>query len=217
MNVREGMRRLGLVVGVLGAGAGTVVAYTQLQSRLAERAQYKTFQSLVSSTVVQKEIGFLKRNPVKPGAPNQQQSQQPEPAGGDWFQRNAPKPFVPPRPDQWEGPAPDYSQIAALVGSSNGWKVNKGGVRAIHFWGSTQEKVNSRLAGDVSAADISDIETDDGQKVYRTDPPGFRSYLLILVFPVVGFFLPWGALKTLTWIGLGFFQSEKREPPQAKE
>jgi len=68
-----------------------------------------------------------------------------------------------------------------------------------------------------SAADISGIEPDDGQEVYRADLPGLWSYLLIPVFPVLGFFLPWGAIKTLTWIGLGFSRSGNREGPRVEE
>ena len=69
MNISEGMRRLGLVAGALGCGAGAVVSYMQLQPLLAQRAQYRTFQSLVSSPVVQNEIKFLRSNSVEQQLP----------------------------------------------------------------------------------------------------------------------------------------------------
>jgi len=184
MNVREGMRRLGLVVGVLGAGVGAAVAYMQLQPLLTQRAQYKSFQALVSSPTVKKEIELLKVSVKHPPPP---------PAG------------LP--PDAVPVQHPDFAALAALCGEVGGWKVNKGGIRAIYFWASTDEKqLDSRVAGNLSTADISDIETDDGQKLHRTDPPGFWVYLLIPALPVLGFLVPWGTIKTLTWIGTGFFQ-----------
>lgn len=44
MNIREGMRRLALVAGVLGASAGAVVAYIQLQAVLEQRQASKPDQ-----------------------------------------------------------------------------------------------------------------------------------------------------------------------------
>jgi hypothetical protein len=79
MNVKEGMRRLGLVVGTLGATAGAVVSYTNLQPLLIQRGQYRAFQSLVSSSVVQKEVEFLKRDSVKHRLPSGAKPILPEP------------------------------------------------------------------------------------------------------------------------------------------
>jgi hypothetical protein len=62
MNIREGMRRMGLVAGVLGAGLGAIVSYLQLPPLLAQRAQYDTFQSLASSPTVQREIENLSKD-----------------------------------------------------------------------------------------------------------------------------------------------------------
>jgi hypothetical protein len=60
-----------------------------------------------------------------------------------------------------------------------------------------------------SAADVKAIETEDGKIVTRIDPPASWSYLLAPAFTILGFLLPWGAIKMLTWIGMGFFQSGK--------
>jgi hypothetical protein len=194
MNVTEGMRRLGLVVGVLGCSTGAVVAYTQLQSLLAQRGQYKSFQALVSSPTVKKEIDRMKGGT---------KDLPPPPAG---YTLVTPAPQIP------ETLPPDFFDWeAALCGEANGWKVNKKGIGAIHFHGNGPL---SRFGGipcaKGTASEISMIETEDGQKVYRTDPPSFWAYLLLPVFPVLGFLLPWGAIKTLTWIGVGFFSQGKK-------
>jgi len=231
MNVREGMRRLGLVLGALGAAAGAVVAYIQLQPVLAQRAQYKTFQSLAVSPVVQKELEFLKTDTItrSTGPPNDRlgpwslwtpvPNDWPSEVSGPWSRYgDTDKPTDPYAAYQVPVGWLQHAEASALGGSPEGWRVDAGRVRAIHFWKDTDDgKVNARWAGNVSTADISDIETENGQKVYRTEPPSFWSYLLIPVFPVMGFFLPWGAIKTLTWVGVGFSQSGKREPQQGKE
>ncbi len=51
---------------------------------------------------------------------------------------------------------------------------------------------------------------DDGQRVHRTDPPGLWRYLRVFTFPVLGFLIPWGAIRALTWIGVGFSAGESR-------
>jgi hypothetical protein len=232
MNIREGMRRLGLVAGVLGASAGAVVAYTQLQPILAQRTQHKAFRSLVTSVVVQKELEFLKRESVshrlppgaKPLMPGPDEHVvNPAPPGEQQIEFNGVIHLFPPDATDTEiqealstkatpvdlsslsgeqlsiyrdllkkkherqgtqvyrlhndrgvdevtteGPRRQnvFEQATALNGSAEGWKVNDGGVRAIHFSPSTDEKVHSRWAGEISAADISDIEANDGHKAY---------------------------------------------------
>jgi hypothetical protein len=64
-----------------------------------------------------------------------------------------------------------------------------------------------------SANDVIEIETEDGNTVHRTDPPPLWTYLLAPVFLVLGFFVPWGTLKVLTWIGAGFSLPGRPNPP----
>jgi len=44
---------------------------------------------------------------------------------------------------------------------------------------------------------IESIETDDGQTLYPTPAPSMRTYLLIPLFPFLGFLIPWGATRTV--------------------
>ncbi len=223
MNVREGMRRLGLVAGVLGAGFGAYLAYSQLQPLQKQRAQYRTFQSLISSPGVEKEIEFLKEDSATrhlgpwdkylPAGPWV------ETPSGPWssYASGIESKNKPPQraelldPDtfmagQYRTQWIQYAEATALAGGAGGWRVDKSGVKAIYFGGGTDEQVAARWAGHLSAADISYVETSEGI-VNRSDPPHLRSYLLTAAFPVLGFLLPWGAIKTVTWIGLGFSQT----------
>lgn len=68
-------------------------------------------------------------------------------------------------------------------------EVNTGRIRTIRW---------SRKLGVVS------IETADGQKLFPTPGPRTSTYLLIGFLPVLGFILPWGAIRAIGWVGVGF-------------
>jgi len=228
LNVSEGMRRLGLVAGALGACAGALVAYVQLQPLLKERAEYKSFHSLVSSPVVAKEVAFLRSATAGKrdrfgGVPVQ-----PDRASLKAWDENGkpiqPRVKLPPRKTlanlsneqleayrslleqkaATESASPPYDEFAALCGSEDGWSVKngEGGIKSIYFDGRNC---------DATVANVRDIETSGGDKVHRIDPPGIWAYVLIPLFPVLGFFLPWGTIRTLTWIGLGFVHAGDRD------
>jgi hypothetical protein len=56
---------------------------------------------------------------------------------------------------------------------------------------------------------IDSIEMEDGQTIYPTHVPSAWMYLLIALFPVLGFFIPWGAVRAIGWVGAGFVASPK--------
>jgi hypothetical protein len=113
MNFREGMRRLALVAGALGAVAGCFVSYLQVSELTAKRERHKEFQMLLSAPAVQKELKLLKTG--------LQDAKDPTPAfkyahhGQNWF-----------------------DAVAAISGSTDGWTVGEDGVSKI-FFGSGSE------------------------------------------------------------------------------
>jgi len=58
---------------------------------------------------------------------------------------------------------------------------------------------------------VGSIETEDSQTLYPTPSPAIWTYLLIALFPVFGFFIPWGAIRAFGWVVAGFFKSEERK------
>ena len=60
MNLREGTRRLALLLGVAGLIFGGFVSYMELQSVQDQRARHNRFEQLVASDVVQQERKILK-------------------------------------------------------------------------------------------------------------------------------------------------------------
>ena len=45
--------------------------------------------------------------------------------------------------------------------------------------------------------------------LYPTPSPSAWLYFSIVLFPVLGFFIPWGALHAIGWVGSGFSQPAK--------
>jgi hypothetical protein len=73
--------------------------------------------------------------------------------------------------------------------------VDKGGIKSITWAGS-----------DFS---IESIKTQDGRFLYSRNAPSVHMYLLHACWPVLGFLLPWGAIRVIAWVLLGFQQSSK--------
>jgi len=61
---------------------------------------------------------------------------------------------------------------------------------------------------------VFSIETSTGAWVDRTEAPALKAYLIPILYPIIGFLLPWGGIRVLTWVGSGFFQSGEQEPRQ---
>ena len=150
MNLKEGTRRLALLLGVAGAILGGFASYLELQSVMDQRARHNRFEQLANSDVVQQE----------------RKSQ----AG--------------------------WVSIDPQSGERTPWEqqVGKGGIKTIHW---TQDN------------QIESIETQDGQYLFSTPAPSASSYLLIAFFPILGFFIPWGAVRAIGWVAAGFVAGSK--------
>jgi hypothetical protein len=73
-------------------------------------------------------------------------------------------------------------------------EVNKGGIRTINW---------------DEGFGVYSIETEDGQTLYPTPAPSEWNYLWVALFPVLGFFIPWGAVRAIGWVGVGFSQPSR--------
>ncbi len=226
MNLREGTRRLALLLGVVGAIAGGFASYLVLQPTLDQRAHHIKFEQLMASDVVKQEqkswpltllytpakaieifrklpenqqrdvygrltqkeqadlLAKMNCEPVQPGAPSTAETR-----------KNL---LTDPKYPGWEvlpGPEKDdpFACLAEAIDPPIS-TVNQGGINSIHW---------------TKDLGVESIETGDGQAVYPTPAPSAWSYLLIVLFPILGFFIPWGAVRAIGWVGAGFKESSK--------
>jgi len=97
---------------------------------------------------------------------------------------------------QEKGPShtkPPWKSFRPIPGTT--MLVNKGGIKSI-IW------ADSNFA-------IESIKTEDGKLFYKRDAPPFSMYLLHVSWPVLGFLVPWGAIRVITWVLLGFREGSK--------
>jgi hypothetical protein len=224
MNLKEGTRRLALLLGAVGAILGGFVSYFDLQSVMDQRSRHNRFEKLANSDVVKQEqkswsltlvytpdkaiesfrrlpenqqrdvygrltqkeqvdlLAKLNCEPVQPGAPST-----------DETRKNL---LTDPKSPGWEvlpGLEKDdpYACTAEPIDLPTS-TVNKGGIKAVR-WSKT-------LA-------VDSIETEDGSLLLPTPAPSVWEYLLVALFPLLGFFVPWGAVRAIGWVVGGFVKS----------
>lgn len=186
MNLREGTRRLALLLGVAGLIFGCFVSYLQVQSTTRQRADHKRYERLAKSPIVEqaRKTCFGPSEPPKytiGDAPKPKYTigdapKETQPSVPKRFKFNAPYCFTP-NGDQF-----DYTP-SELSGS----------IKIVHF----------------ENRQIESVETQDGQTFYPTPAPSAWSYVLIAILPLVGFFVPWGAIRAIGWVISGFIQTSR--------
>jgi hypothetical protein len=185
MNLREGTRRLALLLGAVGAILGGFVSYLELQSILNQKERHARFELLANSDVLKQERSFIQRTTPPIIAPEAD-------AGSSEFD-----------PTQAFIALPENKKSAVLLQLSTETQtrlldqvrsLRLAGVKAIHW---TQN------------LGVASIETDDGKTLYPTPAPNRWLYLLAAICPLLGFALPWGLIRAVGWVGAGFFASAK--------
>jgi hypothetical protein len=182
VNLREGTRRLALLLGVMGAIAGGFASYVELQSVLNQRECHDRFERLAASEVVQQErtcrsLGYDSGcSQVK--LPSDYTLDKPK--QGKYTDADIAEPSQ----------TDDFSDIAKPLPS----KINAGGIGIINW-------------NHGKAYAIESIETEDGQILYSTPAPNRWLYLFAAILPLLGFALPWGLIRAVEWVGAGFFTS----------
>jgi hypothetical protein len=169
VNFNQGMRRLAIFAGVLGAVAGGFYAHKDLHNVPSERYQHRVFEKLAASDEVKQERAVLLSASTKGVTFAWLLSVEPIPA-------NQPPKVLPKDFNGWDKPM-----------ATNGIKVVQ--------W-----------KPDLS---VDYFEMQDGGYVYSGPSPSAWSYLLWVAFPMLGFFILWGAIRGVGWVAAGFFQTPK--------
>jgi hypothetical protein len=216
MNLREGTRRLALLLGVVGAILGGFASYLVLQPALEQRARHNRFEQLANSDVVKQERRTLQAAPAKQylddngnpiAAPKAASPARPAPGPAeqpnDWEDVPQGGPVVRQGPDGKTYNFPPGTNDAQIeryyrrhgIGPPDS-EVNVGEVKTIHWTTGTDYGIAS-------------IETQDGQTLYPTPVPSAWLYVMVALFPIFGFFIPWGAVRAIGWVGAGFVAGGK--------
>jgi hypothetical protein len=148
MNLKEGARRMALLLGAVGAIFGGFASYEELQSIKEQRVSYTEFERLATSDVVQQE----RKNCLS------------------------------------DNPPPGYAKLGSQLQS------NSAGIEAINW---TED------------CKVLTIKTEAGEWLYTNQAPRPWEYFLIALLPIFGFFIPWGTVRAIGWVGAGFIQSSK--------
>jgi hypothetical protein len=53
------------------------------------------------------------------------------------------------------------------------------------------------------------IRLETGKELKRTEEPETLSYFRLILYPIIGFSIPWGVVRGLTWVVSGFFEVPK--------
>jgi hypothetical protein len=276
VNLKEGTRRLALLLGAVGALFGAFVSYSELQSAIHQRADHQRFQQLANSRVVQEQCrkrvasmwfsldqeqrkkalarmspekktelqkyvaefpssGSMKGDPYASIAEPLPAPKEPRGQGKysdadiapphgkytdadvtrvdphravkeptDWqtvspqpvkprFNPNAP--YSPESPSGSQVPIPEGAQIGGPIPTDSDTSTpNEDGIKRIH-WSDGFEPES--------------IETTDGQTLYSMPAPGLWSYVAVVALPLLGFIIPWGAVRAIGWVLAGFVAGPK--------
>jgi hypothetical protein len=237
MNMREGMRRLGILLGVLGGMIGALAAYSTARELWSASQAHKRFESLMASRTMQELASAAK---------------------DQWRTRNAPEPPIPPSPPgfkpethwgslmatpaqvlqdpMFQGlPLEERRKVLLRVDPSFGelardqqdkvlsWKPDKKlgpppDTLPPDFFDKPVRYLVAVNAGGIRDATVdqtgtvTSIRLVTGESVQRIPPASWRAWFSLLIYPLLGFLMPWGAIRALTWVGAGFFGEHPSMP-----
>jgi hypothetical protein len=223
VNLREGMRRLALLLGVVGAILGAFASYLELQPVMRQRANHKRFEQLANSDVVKQEqnswpltlrftpdkaIGAFLSLPEKQQRDvffqlNQEQESdliaklkcEPTPLGSPTTAATVENLLkIPDHPGYTLDVKDDPYACLADAGDPPASTVSRNGIETIHW---------------TKALEVDSLDMVDGQTLYGGPAPNRWLYLLIVLLPILGFFIPWGVVRAIVWVGAGFAESGK--------
>lgn len=190
MNFKEGVKRSALLLGISGAAFGIYHSARELQNILA----YCKFKSLANSYLVeQKREGVVTA-----------------------FDQLQAKVLANQTKTLQNQKTVSVLDVAAATSAEldilkeHSW-VNSSGISSIQ-WATSDIgdcSIYSSKAFTSSCVRIESIVTTDGKTYLPGFPPQMWSYVLVVLYPILGFLVPWGGTLSLAWGIAGF--SKKAE------
>lgn len=260
MNLKEGTRRLALLLGVAGAIAGGVVSYPQLQSLMRQRADHRQFEQLANSGLVQEAKNWITLAPEQRDRALAQMTPEHKSQLGKALGFNGTPKFNPNAPyepyDEWaqyevKPPAKKAKTLAPVKppqylddngnpidapsktylddnGNPISGQTTSSKTQSAPGFGPAEDDTPAGFGPAEESADVGEIDKDgiktirwtidhkvqsletlDGRTIYPTPAPGAWSYVMIAILPLLGFFIPWGIIRAIGWVGAGFKERSK--------
>jgi len=217
VNAREGMRRLGILLGICGGILGGCLACSDAKVAWDTYVAYRRFASLMAYPTMQKVARAAHDYQNGPYAHDQQPLESNgradyDPLHGEiWVDTsdnssNTAQVKLPPG-YTLHSPAPRKDALDRMLDQMSADETKKAGGIII--------SVNLDGIGEVvvdKAGLVRSIGLSTGERVQRTEAPKLRAWFLIIAYPAVGFLIPWGSVRVLTWVGSGFFQPPRLQP-----
>jgi len=191
MNFKEGMRRLALLLGGVGAIVGGLASYTLLQSAIRQRAEHTRFEQLSSLNIVTQTKSEGSDVPTTPDRYTELASRL-----GGWT-AGLGKMTLSEFGEWAKNKFPEYSNLPNVARA----------LRVLHKYPQYQQFIVP--AGPSPTGTRSDVLIEGGQTIYPTPAPGKWSYVVIAILPLLGFLIPWAAVRAIGWVGAGFCADPK--------
>jgi hypothetical protein len=226
VNLREGMRRLALLLGVVGAILGGFASYLELQSILNQKERHNKFEQFAKSDVVRQEqkswpLTLLYTTDKALEAfrklPKNQQldviDHLTRKEKDELLAKLNCKPL-----QQEESIAAETRKDLVTDPKYPGWEVVPGPEKDVSNACSAEasDPPNSTINRNgintihwTKTLEVDFLDMADGQVLYAESAPNRWLYLLVVILPLLGFGLPWGLIRAVGWVGTGFFTSTK--------
>jgi hypothetical protein len=210
---------MALLLGIAGAVCGAFAALVEFRPSLKEAVQHYRFEKFASSDAVQDSRNCWKGVLTERGCNEEKQG-----PGGVIHQAGAT-----PIPMAWSLAFPDSQAVELPDGQIRDFPISmskrqiEDAVQEQFPSGSTVGRHEHLTKGPweefpLSVVDrgeisvvrwnadlgLASIETGDGEVLYPVPSPAWWTYALILMFPILGFFIPWSAVRAGGWIGSQF-------------
>lgn len=226
MNLREGTRRLALLLGAVGAILGGFVSYLEFQSILNQKEHHNKFEKLANSDVVRQEQSSWSLTILyTPDKAIETFRRLPENQQRDVYGRLAQKEQLDLlaklncEPLQPGSPSTAETRKNLLTDTKYpGWEVLPGLEKDDPYAcmadasdppPSTVDQGGINRIHWTKALGVESIETEDGQMLYPAPAPSLWLYLFAAILPLLGFILPFGLIRAVGWVGAGFVASSK--------
>jgi hypothetical protein len=226
MNVRKGMRRLGIVLGLCGAILAVYLARSNARAVWHYYRASSRFESLRASPTIQRVAKAIRENRNGPIATypwiNYRFNQQ---SGKLEYEVDVKGLLADPRFHDLDTPSqklvlsqidsrfsgisdPDFRSLKQRMApiAVEAHAIDPRPMDTPDKAGAIKVLVNAGGIKDVLAGKdgISQIHLSTGETVRRTEAPRLMAYLRLLLYPLLGLLLPLVAIRILAWVTSGF-------------